>query len=139
MPALFYSIFISSVYIIHLIYALTIVIGFILIWMGYFAGWNWVKNFTFRTIHLAMIGIVVIETIFNIECPLTWLQGKLMSQAHLRNENMPFIAGIVNKLLYYNLPLWMFNASYIVFGILVLATWVIITPKLTRMRRRESR
>ncbi|MCL4512973.1 MAG: DUF2784 domain-containing protein [Candidatus Eremiobacteraeota bacterium] len=124
-----YSLAISSVYIIHLIYALTIIVGFILIWIGYFVQWDWVKNFTFRMIHLIMIGIVAVESLFNIECPLTWLQEKLMSLDRLKHGNIPFIAGIVDKILYYKFPLWVFNTVYIVFGVLVLATWFLIPPK----------
>jgi hypothetical protein len=124
-----YSLAISSVYLVHLIYALTIVVGFILIWIGYFAQWDWVKNFTFRMIHLVMIGIVAVESLFNIECPLTWLQEKLMSLDRLKHGNIPFIAGIVDKILYYKFPLWVFNTVYIVFGVLVLATWFLIPPK----------
>ena len=48
-----YSIAISTVYVIHLLYALVIVIGFILIIIGFFAGWRWIRNFTFRLIHLS--------------------------------------------------------------------------------------
>lgn len=124
-----YSLAISSVYLVHLIYALTIVVGFILIWIGYFAQWDWVKNFTFRMIYLVMIGIVAVESLFNIECPLTWLQEKLMSLDRLKHGNIPFIAGIVDKILYYKFPLWVFNTVYIVFGVLVLATWFLIPPK----------
>ena len=124
----FYSIAISTVYIVHLLYALIIVIGFFLIIAGFFAHWKWVRNFTFRLIHLLMIGIVAFESVFNIECPLTWLEYKLMSLDHMRHSSMPFIAGMVNKVLYYNFPIWMFNAIYIVFGITVFIVWFTIPP-----------
>ncbi|MCL4428890.1 MAG: DUF2784 domain-containing protein [Deltaproteobacteria bacterium] len=131
----FYSIAISSVYIIHLLYALVIVIGFFLIIIGFFAGWRWIRNFTFRLIHLLMIGIVAVESVFNIECPLTWLEYKLMSLDHIKHGSMPFIAGMVDKVLYYNFPIWLFNAIYIVFGLTVFIVWFAIPPVYLKKQR----
>ncbi len=127
-----YSVAISTVYVIHLLYALAIVIGFILIIIGFFAGWRWIRNFIFRLIHLLMIGIVAVESMFNIECPLTWLEYKLMSLDHIRHSSMPFIAGMADKVLYYNFPIRLFNAIYIVFGLIVVITWFIIPPLLSK-------
>ena len=127
-----YSVAISTVYVIHLLYALVIVIGFILIIIGFFAGWRWIGNFIFRLIHLLMIGIVAVESMFNVECPLTWLEYKLMSLDHIRHSSMPFIAGMADKVLYYNFPIWLFNAIYIVFGLIVVITWFIIPPLLSK-------
>ncbi len=130
----FYYIAISSVYVIHLLYALFIVIGFLFIVIGFFTGWNWIRNFTFRLIHLLMIGIVAAESIFNFECPLTWLEYKLMSLDHIKHGSVPFIAGIADEVLYYNFPVWLFNAIYIAFGLLVVITWFIIPPVFSRKK-----
>ncbi len=128
MKALLYSIAISTVYVIHLLYALIIVIGFFLIIIGFFAHWKWTRNFTFRLLHLLMIGIVAAESVFNAECPLTWLEYKLMSLDGVKHGSMPFIAGMADKALYYNFPIWLFNAIYIIFGLTVLLIWFAIPP-----------
>ncbi len=132
MEAFLYSIAISTVYVIHLLYSLVIVIGFLLIIIGFFARWNWIRNFKFRLIHLLMIGIVAVESVFNAECPLTWLEYKLMSLDHMKHSSMPFIAGMVYKVLYYNLPVWLFNAVYIIFGLTVFIIWFAIPPVLPK-------
>lgn len=132
MVKILYSIAISTVYAIHLIYALVIIIGFILILVGFFAGWRWIRNFTFRLIHLLMIGIVAVESMFNTECPLTWLEYKLMSLDSVKHGSMPFIAGIVDRILYYNFPIWLFNLIYIAFGLSVLIVWFAIPPILKK-------
>jgi hypothetical protein len=129
MVKILYSIAISAVYAIHLIYALVIIIGFILILVGFFADWRWIRNFIFRLIHLLMIGIVAVESIFNVECPLTWLEYKLMSLDGIKHGSMPFIAGIVDRILYYNFPIWLFNLIYISFGLSVLIIWFAIPPE----------
>jgi hypothetical protein len=137
MVKILYSIAISAVYAIHLIYALVIIIGFILILVGFFAGWRWIRNFAFRLIHLLMIGIVAVESMFNAECPLTWLEYKLMSLDHVKHSSMPFIAGIVNRILYYNFPIWLFNLIYIAFGATVLIVWFAIPPVLKKRFKQQ--
>ena len=39
--------------------------------------WAWVRNFWFRTIHLAMIAVVVAESLCGIVCPLTDWEDRL--------------------------------------------------------------
>ncbi|MHB1657660.1 MAG: DUF2784 domain-containing protein [Burkholderiales bacterium] len=132
MVKILYSIAISAVYVTHLLYSLVIIIGFILILIGFFAGWCWIRNFTFRLIHILMIGFVAVESMFNAECPLTWLEYKLMSLDGIKHSSMPFIAGIVDRILYYNFPIWLFNLIYIAFGLAVLIVWFAIPPVLKK-------
>ena len=45
------------------------------IWFGHFRGWAFVRNFYFRIVHLLLIGVVAVESVFGIACPLTsWEQ-----------------------------------------------------------------
>lgn len=118
----------SVVSVFHAIYTFFIIIGFILIWIGYFAKWKWVRNYTFRVVHLSMMAFVGFEAVFNIECPLTWLEYRLLTLARLKHGNMPFIAGFVDKILFYNFPIWLFNAIYASFTIILVATWFIVKP-----------
>ena len=39
--------------------------------------WSWVRNFWFRAIHLLLIGIVVVESLCSINCPLTDWENRL--------------------------------------------------------------
>jgi Protein of Unknown function (DUF2784). len=61
----------------HLLIFLFITFSFILIPIGYFQKWEWVKNKYYRSIHLILMGIISIETILGFMCPLTILENIL--------------------------------------------------------------
>ena len=56
---------------VHLAYAGFIVLGLPLIWTGGLAGWRWVRNRWFRGAHLLAMGIVALESVVGVFCPLT--------------------------------------------------------------------
>jgi len=56
---------------IHFVYVIFVVGGLFVIILGNILQWRFVKNFWFRSIHLAMILLVVFEALFGISCPLT--------------------------------------------------------------------
>ncbi len=57
----------------HAAYVSFVVFGLVAILIGAALRWEWVRNFWFRASHLTMIGIVVLEALFGITCPLTAL------------------------------------------------------------------
>ena len=59
----------------HATYFSFVVFGLVLILLGIVFRWDWVRNFWFRSLHLAAIGIVVLEAFVGMNCPLTdWEQ-----------------------------------------------------------------
>ena len=62
---------------VHVAYVGFVVVGLFLIFLGRLLRWNWVRNFWFRAIHVTMIGIVVVEALFGITCPLTTWENRL--------------------------------------------------------------
>ncbi|HVQ62262.1 MAG TPA: DUF2784 domain-containing protein, partial [Burkholderiales bacterium] len=64
--------------VVHALFVLFVVGGFVLILVG--AGsWGWVRNRTFRILHLAAIAFVTGEALLGVTCPLTlwedWLRA----------------------------------------------------------------
>ena len=53
------------------------VVGLALVWIGWIRGWAFVRNAWFRGAHLLAMAIVVLESVFGIECPLTTLEHAL--------------------------------------------------------------
>ncbi len=121
-----YAVLADIVVLIHFLYALTIVLGLIAIYIGKFLNWKFVRNATLRLIHLVMIGIVAFESIFHIECPLTYLEYKLLSLAKIHYKATPFIAGFINKILFWNLPNEFFDILYIVLALFILLSFFIV-------------
>jgi len=66
---------------IHFSYVLFVVLGLVVIWLGFFLHWAFVRNFWFRLVHLLAIGYVVAEALGGVICPLTIWENQLRVKA----------------------------------------------------------
>ena len=114
--------------IIHLGYVSYVILGFILIVVGIILRWKWIRNLPFRITHLLAIVGVACEALLGVNCPLTVLEFKLRYALNLSEEKVSFIGAIVDSLLYYNAPGWLFTIIYTVFAITVIITFIIAPP-----------
>lgn len=114
--------------IIHLGYVIYVILGFILIVVGIICRWKWIRNLPFRITHLLAIVGVACEALLGIDCPLTVLEFKLRYALNLSEERVSFIGAIVDSLLYYNAPGWLFTIIYAAFAIVVVITFIIAPP-----------
>jgi hypothetical protein len=114
---------------IHFVYVIIVVGGLFVIIIGGVLRWHFIRNFWFRAIHLAMIMLVVFETVFEIPCPLTDLEYELRIAAGQQNATSElFIARLIQKIIFYDFPLIVFTISYCLFGMAVLISWWLIPP-----------
>lgn len=116
------------VVVVHAGYVLFVVFGLLATLLGAWRGWEWVRNRTFRSVHLAMIGVVVAESWVGITCPLTTWERWLRRQAGEATYHGDFIANWVHELLFIDAPAWVFTAAYTGFGLLVVLTFVLAPP-----------
>jgi hypothetical protein len=122
---------------IHFGYVFFVVGGLFVIILGGALRWRFIRNFWFRTIHLAMILLVVFETIFGIPCPLTEWEYKLRIAAGQQNADSGlFVARLIQKLIFYDFPIIFFIIGYCIFGIAVLMSWRFIPPLLPWRKNR---
>lgn len=121
-----YSALANVVVVFHFLYALAIIIGLVIIYVGRFLDWKFVQNTTFRLIHFAMIAVVAFESLFNIECPLTYIEYQLLNLAHVHHQSTPFIASFINHILFWNLPNIFFNILYIAIALFVMLSFFIV-------------
>ena len=109
----------------HFAIAAFVTCGLPLVWIGAAAGWRWVRNWWFRTLHLVAIGVIALEGLAGVACPLTiWedlLRGGLRPQS--------FVARWVARLLYYDAPEWLFAALYLAWAAATLITLLLIPPR----------
>ena len=122
----------------HSLFVLFVIFGLLLIVIGRFLSWRWIRNAWFRLAHLVCIGIVVVQSWFGIICPLTTWEMALRQKAGDLTYEGSFIAYWFSKFLYYQLPEWVFALAYTVFGILVLVSWFWVRPD-TLGRRGSNR
>ena len=103
----------------HAAYVLFVVGGLLLIWLGVWRGWRWVRSFWFRALHLAAVGLVAAEALLGVVCPLTVLEDWLRST----RPDEGFIVRWVRWLLFWDFPLWMFTLAYLALTLVAVLTW----------------
>ncbi len=113
-----------SILILHLAVIAFNVAGCVLIPVGAWRRWHWVRNFWFRVAHLASLAVVALQAVFGRACFLTLWQGDLSGTSNTQ----PLIAGWIDRLIYWPLPLWVFAVAYVAVFAYVLALWVVVAP-----------
>ena len=116
--------------IVHFGFVLFVVGGLALIWTGAVAGWQWVRSFRFRVAHLAAIVFVAGEAIAGIWCPLTIWETQLRG-AH---ADKSFVAYWIHRILFYDFPEWVFTIAYVLFALVVAASWYYVPPASVRRK-----
>lgn len=118
----------DAILLVHFAIVLYITLGLPAIWLGAACGWQWVRRFWFRLTHLAAIVFVALEALSGVWCPLTVWEDALRGST---NE-LSFVARWVHRLMFYQLPEWVFTLAYVSFAAVVGLTWVLVPPRLKR-------
>ena len=114
--------------VIHLGYVVFVILGFVLIVMGIVLKWKWIRNLWFRIAHLAAIAGVALEALLGINCPLTVLEFSLRYGASPAGRRVSFVGELIDSILYYDAPAWLFTIIYVGFALLVAITFVMAPP-----------
>lgn len=117
------------VVVLHAAYVGVVVLGLLAILAGAARGWDWVRDFWFRLIHLAMIATVVVESLFGIPCPLTDLEDRLRRAAGEHVQAGSFIGRWVHDLIFVDCPPQWLTLVYCLFGGAVLAAMILVPPR----------
>jgi hypothetical protein len=134
-----YRILADAVLILHAAFIAFVVVGLVLIWVGYFRGWTWTRAWWFRVAHLLAIGYVVAQTFMGVMCPLTDLEDAL----RLRAGQDPygdagFIAYWLHKVIFFTAPKWVFKLCYSTFALAVAGTMVFAPPEFPWRKTRTA-
>ena len=106
-----------------------VILGFVLILIGMFRHWDWIKDFRFRLIHLLVIGVIVAESWVGRICPFTEWENRLRAAAGGVIYPESFIQYWLRKIIFYDFSTWVFTVAYTVFGIVVLLAWILVPPR----------
>ncbi|HOA50666.1 MAG TPA: DUF2784 domain-containing protein [Thermogutta sp.] len=116
----------------HLAYVLTVIVGLVLILVGWLAKWRWIRHFWLRLIHLLMIAVVAFQAWIGVICPLTHLENYLRKLAGQSGYSGTFIGHLLESLLYYEAPPWVFVFAYTLVAVLILSTLILVPPNWPR-------
>ncbi len=131
----FYLILADIVQLVHFAFVLFVVLGQAFILVGKFRGWRWVRNPWFRSAHLAAIGIVAVQAWLGRLCPLTIWENSLREAGGGAAYEGSFVAHWISRIMYFEVPFWVFTIAYSLFGALVLFSWFWVRPQGFRSRR----
>lgn len=113
------------VLLLHFAFVLLVVGGLFAVWLGARLQWRVVRNPAFRLAHLGATWFVAIETLLGWACPLTVLEDLLRSEP---NAEEGFLQRWVSRVLYWDFPVWVFAAAYLLFALMVTATYWRLPP-----------
>ncbi|MHC5114375.1 MAG: DUF2784 domain-containing protein [Planctomycetota bacterium] len=133
-----YELLADLVLVLHATFVAFVVFGLLVILVGAALRWRWVRNFWFRLVHLAAIGVVVLQAWFGMVCPLTTLENHLRWKAGQPVYEQSFVADWLHRILFYDFEPWVFTVIYSAFGACVLATFLFAPPRRPRRRRRDA-
>jgi hypothetical protein len=124
-----YQLLADAILILHVLLVVFIIAALPVIWIGKFRRWSFVRNFSFRLAHLALIGCVAAESILGVMCPLTTWESDLRVKAGGDPYGQSgFIAHWLQRLLFYDWPPRVFTLIYVVFFALVVLTSFVVKP-----------
>ena len=108
----------------HFAIAAFLALGMLLIPLGAYWHWTWVRSRRLRQIHMGLMLLIAIEALFHITCPLTTLE------AFLRDTTAPksFWMHQLSQLLYWDLPIQFFTILYLGCLAWTIGLWNIIPP-----------
>ena len=124
-----YQILADLILLLHVLFVVFVVVALLLIIVGGFRQWLWIRTRWFRTAHLVGILVVVAQSWAGLLCPLTTLENWFRSQAGEVSYDGSFIQYWLEHFLYYDAPWWVFVVVYTSFGLLVIITWMVFPPR----------
>jgi hypothetical protein len=98
--------------------------GLVAIPLGAWRGWEFVRVRWWRALHLASLAVVALQALAGRACFLTIWQDDMSGVA----TEQPLVMRVVNGLIYWPLPMWVFTAAYAAVFVYVLALWKLVPP-----------
>lgn len=115
----------DAVLLVHLAVILFNIFGLVVIPLGAWRGWAFVRILWWRALHLGILAVVALQAVFERACFLTVWQSELV--AH-EAAPAPLIRSWVGRLIFWPLPLWFFALLYLAVWIYALVLWWKVPP-----------
>lgn len=117
----------TAILIVHLGVVAFNIGGLVVVPLGGWLGWRWVRSYWLRVLHLLSLGVVALQALFGRACFLTIWQYAFDGRSE-PGQAPPMIATWINHLLYWPLPHWVFVTAYVAVFVYTLALWRWVPP-----------
>jgi hypothetical protein len=124
----------DTILLIHASVVAFIVGGAFYIWIGVWRDWVGIRSPLFRYVHIGAMLFVAAETVMGLVCPLTLWEQELRGE----QSDTGFVADWVGRMIYYNLPGWVFSIAYVAFAGALIVTLILVPPGKAGTRRITS-
>ncbi|MCX7818115.1 MAG: DUF2784 domain-containing protein [Kiritimatiellae bacterium] len=114
--------------VLHFGYIAFIVGGQLLILIGGWWRWRWVRHRGFRLLHLGAIAFVTLEAWLGLPCPLTVWEDRLRRVAGQPGYQRSFLYDWIGRFIYFDASPITFAIAYTLFGLIIVASWRLIPP-----------
>jgi hypothetical protein len=99
------------------------ILGLVIIPLGAWRGWAFVRVRFWRVLHLLSFAVVALQALLGRACFLTDWEAALTG-----GSRQPLIMRWVNSVIFWPLPMWVFEALYVLLFGYVLALYWLIPP-----------
>lgn len=129
----------DAIVVVHLLVVLYMVLGLVLVLIGWPLRWRWIRNPGFRLTHLAIMGYIAFNALRGELCFLTIWESELRQAAGQRSDGeISFVGRLFRDALYVQVPQERLDRYYLFFGALVLISIVFVRPRFRRDTGRTS-
>jgi hypothetical protein len=108
------------------------VFGLIVIPLGAWRRWAFVRIFWWRALHLGILALVAFQAVLQRACLLTIWQSDLLRRAGEAASDTPLIQRWVMRIIFWPLPIWFFALLYIAICVYTLLLWRYVPPNPSR-------
>ena len=109
---------------IHFCVVIFVVFGLLIMPIGYLFSLNWTRHRRMRSIHIVLMGLITLETLLGITCPLTYFENAMRGGDY----NQSFVSYWIMSLVYWDLPTHYFISAYILCSLWTILFWKLHPP-----------
>ena len=126
----------DAVLLLHVGYAAFVIGGLLVVPLGGWLDWHWVRARRFRLAHMLCTASVAVEALIGVVCPLTSFEHALLVASGAAGYERSFVSQLLYRLLYYDAPVWVFTVAYTILTLIVVVFYHYLPPlpQLARQR-----
>jgi hypothetical protein len=125
-----YTVLADMILILHFAYVAFVVVGLLIVWVGWLCHWRFVRNFWFRFAHLLAIGVVAAESVAGIVCPLTvWENDLRLLAGGGGHYGGSFVQHWLHRVMFFEASETTFTILYVLFFVAVASSLWLVKPR----------